>query len=232
MMARVFGLTVALGASAVVAHAESFWPRWQAPTDAHVQSVAPDVVLNGKRSRILQIDSSANVEAMLGFYRQQFGTRRVENKLGQAQIIAAREGEFFHTVQIERSGPGGAKATVITTAASPSLSKSTALHDTQAWLPADTKTLQTMESTDGGMRAVTVNAVNTQALQANRDQLLQAMQQRGFRLVREDKPKAVGAGVRDGVSLWLSAGEEQATVTVVDTGERRFVSIVRTKEAK
>lgn len=232
MSARVFVLCVALCTAAVAARAESFWPQWQAPTGARVQSVAPDVMLNGKRSRILQIDSAADVEAMLAFYRRQFGARRVENKVGQAQIIAARDGAFFHTVQIERSGPGGAKATVISTAASSGISKSAALTDTQSWLPAETKTLQTMESTEGGVRAVTVNASNTQALQANREQLLQALQQRGFRLVREDKPQAPNASAREGVSLWLSAQEEQATVTVVDTGERRFVSIVRTRESK
>jgi hypothetical protein len=211
---------------------EATWPQAIAPEGARVQSVAPDVVLNGKRSRILQIDTPGSVQSTLAFYRKQFGPRHVENAVIDAKVIATREGNFFHTVHIQRKGLEAVQITMITTVLAQQLSRSAALSDTQAWLPHETNTVQTMESTDGGVRSITITAVNQQGLQTNRDLLLEAMQQRGFRVMREDKLAAATAGLRSGVSLWLSSRDEEATVTVADTGEHRALSIVRTRQVK
>jgi hypothetical protein len=205
------------------------WPELSAPAGAAVSSVASDVVLNGQRSRILQVDAPSSPEAVLAFYREQFGARRVENKLGDTQVIASQQGSYFHTVQIRRSGLDAAQATLMTTLLGQRPSRSAALNDTQAWLPTETRTVQTMEADDAGTRSITLTAVNQQGLQTNRDSVMQAAAQRGFRITREDKLPASAQGLRDGVSLWLAARSEQAIVTVVDTGEQRALTIVRTR---
>jgi hypothetical protein len=153
----------------------------------------------------------------------------VENKLGDAQVIASQQGSHFHTVQIRKNGLETTQAAVITTLLGNKPSRSVALNDTQAWLPTETTTLQTLEADDAGTRSITLTAFNGQGLRTNRDLLLQAAAQRGFRLAREDKLPASTSGMRDGVSLWLSAKSEHAIVTVVDTGEQRALTIVRTR---
>jgi hypothetical protein len=216
--------------AAGAATAQTAYPALGAPAGARVVVVAPDVVLNGQRSRILQIDSRGGADALIAHYREQFGARRVENKLSDAQIVAARVGSFFHTVQVRRQGPEGARATIITTAVASMPSHSAAMKETQSWLPADSATQQTMESTDGGLRSITVAASNTHSVQGNRDLLLQTMTQRGLRLDNENKGDTPAAAGREAVALSLSSRDENVLLTVSDTGERRAVLIIRTRQ--
>jgi hypothetical protein len=221
----VAGLVGAGGA----AWAATPWPQWEAPAGARVQAVAPEVVLNARRSRILRIDSSESADNIVAFYRTRFGARRVENRVQGAQVIAARDGDFFHTVQVRTNAAGRAETTVITTDVAAGLQRSTVITDTESSLPADTKVVQTMESNDSGMRAVTVTATNGHDLKTNGDHLRRALAERGFRLVREEaaSPRAQAAS-----TMWLTGQGEEAIVTVVDTGDRRVVTVHRTKEPK
>jgi hypothetical protein len=208
-------------------HAATPWPQWEAPVGARVQSVAADVVLNSKRSRILRIDSNDGAESILAFYRTRLGTKQVENSVRGAQVIGAREGGFFHTVQVRTNAAGRAETTVITTALAEGLHRSAVVTDTESSLPADSTVLQTMESNDGGVRAVTVTAANGHDVKTNSDHLRRAFQSRGFRVVKED---STGAAARSGRVLWLSRQGEEAVVTVVDSGAHRAVTVHRTKE--
>jgi hypothetical protein len=206
------------------------WPQWEAPAGARIQAVAPDVVLNGKRSRILRIDSGESADSMLAFYRTRLGAKRVENRVHGAQVIAARDGGFFHTVQVRSNAAGRAETTVITTSLAEGLQRSAVVTDTENSLPAETTVVQTMESNDGGVRAVTVTAANSHDIKTNSDHVRRALQGRGFRVVKEE---AAGPAARAGNSIWLTAqGGEEAIVTVVDTGVHRAVTVHRTKEPK
>jgi hypothetical protein len=214
--------------SATGALAATPWPQWEAPAGARVQAVAPDVVLNGKRSRILRIDSGESADNLLAFYRAHFGAKRVENRVHGAQVIGAREGGFFHTVQVRTNAAGRAETTVITTSLAEGLQRSAVVTDTESSLPADSTVLQTMESNDGGVRAVTVTAANEHDVRTNSDHLRRALQARGFNVTKEE----AGATARAGSTMWLSAQGEEAIVTVVDTGAHRAVTVHRTKEPK
>jgi hypothetical protein len=227
---RLVACAVLAGACINASSKDSDWPELAAPAGATMSLVAHDIVLNGHRSRIVQVEAQGGAQELVAHYREQFGARRVENRVGDMQVIATQQGQHFHTVQVRRSGLDAAQATVVTTLIGPKPLRSAALNDTQAWLPTETKTLQTLEADDAGARSITVTAFNQQAMHTNRGLLLQAAEQRGFRLTHEDKLPAFSAGVRDGVSLWLSSKSEQAIVSVVDTGEQRAITIVRTRQ--
>jgi hypothetical protein len=216
------------GVAAVASNSE--WPQVHAPAGARVQTVANNVVLNGQKSRILQIDTNGSADSLMQFYREKFGARRVENRISNATVIASREGDFFHTVRIDSTGEGAAKAIWVSAALAVPASRSKALTDTQAWLPTETATLQSMESTDGGVRSVTLTAINKQAVRDNRELLLQATRQRGFRLLREQAAAAIRPGLQDGLTLWLDSKDEQVFIVIADTGERRTLSVVRTRQ--
>ena len=222
-------LAVWMGGVGGAALAATPWPQWEAPSGARVQAVAADVVLNGKRSRILRIDTGESAESILSFYRTRLGAKRVENRVHGAQVIAARDGGFFHTVQVRTNAAGRSETTVITTSLAEGLQRSAVVTDTESSLPAETTVIQTMESNDGGVRAVTVTAANSHDIKTNSDHLRRALQDRGFRVVKEE---ATGPTARAGNSIWLTAQGEEAIVTVVDTGAHRAVTVHRTKEPK
>jgi hypothetical protein len=222
-------LVACLLANAVGAWAATAWPQLETPAGARVQAVAPDAVINGNHSRILRIDTRDSAEAILAFYRARFGEKRVENRVQGAQVIAAREGGFFHTVQVKTNAAGRAEITVITTALSEGLQTSAVVSDTEHCLPADSTVLQTLESNDGGVRAVTVTAANSHDVKTNKHHLRSALQGRGFRIVNEEPITQAG---RAGSSMWLKGAGEEAMVTVLDTGAYRALTVHRTKDSK
>ena len=208
-----------LGAPA--AALDTAWPRLEAPPTARVSRVADDIVLNGKRSRVSRFEVHASEAEVLQFYRRRFAPGRVvENRINGSPVIATREGDHFHTVQLRAIDGGSVQATVITTALH-DVPPSAAAIDTERLLPADTAIVTTLQSDDAGRRSLLVVGLNRHSLQANREHLATALQQRGFRLIGGDA-----------LSFSFASPAEQAEVTLSDAGSHRSVLIHRTKELR
>lgn len=220
--------TAALLCAALPARAAD-WPEPKLPEGAAAEVVAPDMVLNGARSRVLRFQVDRTEAEVLEFYRRQFGAERVENTVRGLRVIATKTGEHFVTVQLKPSGPHAVEGTVMTTLLQGGPVRSAVASDTEKVLPADSHVLSRMQSDDAGQRAVLVTAANGNSLQANRNHVLKGLQDRGFRLVRED---AVPVQGRESISLVLVSGSEEATVSIADAGRYRSVVIQRTKEPK
>lgn len=203
------------------------WPAPPLPQDAQVEVVAQDMVLNGQPSRVLRFKASASQGELLDFYRQKFGAQRVEHRARDTRVIAARQGDHFITVQLRPLAGGQVQATVMTTLLRPA-SKSATAAATEKWLPPDTALLSTLQSNDGGKHSVMVVGANRSSLQANRDHVVAALQDRGFRVVKE-----AGAATqpRAALSLQLSSASEAVELTISDAGAYRALVINRTKEA-
>lgn len=205
------------------------WPELPLPEGVRAQSVAADSVLNGRRARILRAEFSGSVDDALAFYRAQFGRQHVENPLRDARVIAARQGDYFSTVQLRELAPGRVQATLMSTLMTGPGEHSRVLRDTQRLLPADSTVMNTMESSDDGRRAVMLTAMNAVDLQTNRDELVRGLRQRGLNLAREERaPLARGSAL----TLWAESAQEEATLSVIDAGEHRLVVINRVREAR
>jgi len=102
-LARSFAIVAGLGLlGAAAAGADPAWPAVETPPGAHIQTIANDLVLNGKPCRIFRFDVPGELDDILQFYRTQFRpTRAVETRLQDGRVIATRRGEHFHTVQLQ-----------------------------------------------------------------------------------------------------------------------------------
>lgn len=230
-MRRVPLRTLAVAAvlcTAMAARAQA-WPEVRLPEGAAAEIVAPDMVLNGARSRVLRFHTGQTEAEVLDFYRRQFGAERVENTVRGLRVIATKTGEHFVTVQLRPAGPHAVEGTVMTTLLQGGPVRSAVASDTEKVLPADSHVLSRMQSDDAGQRAVLVTAANANSLQVNRDHVLKGLQDRGFRLVREDAAAVQGHA---SISLVLVSGSEEASVSIADAGRYRSVVIQRTKEPK
>jgi hypothetical protein len=202
------------------------WPELELPSGGRAEVVAADTVLNGKRSRILKLSLPGTLDDALAFYRERFGKQHVVNSLRGSQVIAAKQGTFFQTVQLHAGALGHVEATVITTSLDSGDSRSAALQETQRGLPADSAVMQSMESRDGDRRSLMLTAANTVGLEANRDAVLQRLREHGLRVVREDKASPQGHPT---LTLWAEGPHEEATITLVDAGRYRTVLINRVR---
>ncbi|MFL6665198.1 MAG: hypothetical protein ACJ8G7_23765 [Rhizobacter sp.] len=234
---RALGALGAFGLAA--ASPADGWPTPGTPAGARIQVVADEMILNGRPCRVFRFDVRASDDEVLAFYRERFRTTRaVEARVKAHRVIATREGDYFHTVQLNPdAGARRVEGTVITTALRGQPERSSAAADIEAWLPADTAVLSTMQSSDGlrgHVRALTVVAVNRHSVQANRDHVAEALRQRGFRLVDGDTPATDTPAAHSpaSVSLTFASPTEEAALTISDAGLYRAVLIHRTKEAK
>ncbi len=234
-LAMRWALQVAFAGSicANTVHAAT-WPVLPTPEGAQVQTVASEVVLNGVPSRVVRFEVNDSAAGVLQFYRQQFGAQRVENKVQGHQIIATRQGDHFHTVQIKTVAAQRVHGTIMTSVvpgrtADVGAKRSAVAIDTEKLLPPDSSVLTQMQSNDDGKRALLMLATNQAGVRSNRDHVLRVLQQRGFRLVKEQPSRLQG---REVVQLMLDSPAEEAMVTISDAGGHRSVLINRTSDSK
>jgi hypothetical protein len=222
-LARSFAIVAGLGLLGAAFATAVPWPPLEMPAGARAESVAGDLVLNGKPCRIARFQVQGGLDEVLQFYRDRFrATRAVETRVKNQPVIATRRGDHFITVQLEPLA-GTVRGTIITTALRRDAGAVSASRDTEAWMPADTIVVSALQSSDAGRRSVTVVGINGNSIAANRSHVVGAVQQRGFRLVRED-----GAG--EGGSAWLAfrSPDEDAVLAFADAGAYRTVVVQRT----
>ena len=225
---------LAVAAWAVLVQAQTQMPAWpevKAPPNARIETIAGNMVLNGKPCRLTRFEVRASDAEVLAFYREQFGAKRVvENRVKNDPVIATRQGEHFVTVQLHALGAGTLQGTVMTTLLTAKAASSAVLVDTQKLLPTDSKVISTLQTDDAGKQSLMVVGVNQNSPRANRDHVLEAMLVRGFRLSKEDAP---AAGPQSAViSVHLSSPTEEASVTISDAGRYRSVLINRVRSTQ
>ncbi len=205
------------------------WPSLRYPDSARVQTVAQDMVLNGVPARVSRFEVRGDEAEVIEFYRRQFGGRRVENRVAGNFVMASQQANYFHTVQLKTTAPGQVQGTVMTNRVQGGGGKSAVALDTEKLLPPDTAVLSQMQSVDAGKQSMLLVAANKAGLQANRDHVVRALQGRGFRVIKDDQSAAAG---RPALLLTLTSNDEEAVVTVTDTGPYRSVLINRVRDAK
>jgi hypothetical protein len=207
------------------------WPEAKTPPEARVQSIANEMLLNGKPVRLLRFDTKESAADVLAFYRSAFGAQRVvENRLKDDRVIGTRQGDYFITVQLHALDLQTLQGTVMVSLLTATPSISPVMLDTQRVLPADTKVVSTVQTDDAGKRSLMLVAVNRNSVRANRDHLVAAMAERGFRVTRDDTPPT--SPEPTATTLQLAAQNEELSLTVSDAGAYRSVVIHRVREGK
>lgn len=226
----VRGGLLSLAVCSMTARADA-WPEVKVPPDAKMQTIASDMLLNGKPSRLARFELRSNDADVLAFYRTEFGAKRVvENRVKGDPVIATRQGDYFVTVQLHALDSRTVQGTVMTTLLTATPATSTVLIDTRKVFPPDTQVVSSVQTDDAGKRSLLVAGVNRNSVGANRDHVVDALLQRGFRLTKEDAPR--DAHEASSVSLQLSSPVEEATVTISNAGAHRGVVINRVREGK
>lgn len=204
------------------------WPQPTWPAEARPELVAADSVLNGKHSRIWQARLSGTRAEAEQFFSQQLGAQRVRQQLRGNTVLAARQGDFFITVQLKEQ-LGQVQAQVMATSLREPVARSRALQDTLSWLPPETGVVQTLESSDEGRRGLTVTAMGQSSIEHLGDALSQHLRRRGWQ-PRQERVMT-GAG-RQALQISAQGNGEDVLVIVADQGDHRSVVIQRNKEAR
>jgi hypothetical protein len=86
-------------------HADS-WPQPPPPPGAASNEIAKRMIFNGIDMRAQVFQSDRRAADVIAYYQQLWKPDVVVNKLGNAQVIAHKDGDYFITVQVSDYGSG------------------------------------------------------------------------------------------------------------------------------
>ncbi len=88
-----------------VAHASS-WPNPPLPSGTRTDDVAQHIVFNGLDMHAQTFTSPHSQDELVDFYRKAWDKEVVVNRLGPAEVIGHRDGDYYITVQVSSTGAG------------------------------------------------------------------------------------------------------------------------------
>jgi len=208
MMQRVIKSMLMLGCL-IALPAWADWPEIPYPWDAKVESIGEQVRLNGVPMRMRQVIFNQSTQETVRFYRERLGPKLAEEKLaGGERILAQGRGDYFITLRI-RPVSGNTSMALI------SVSDMRAAREASGRplgfiLPADSRVLSDMESTDAGKQSRQLVFQNQLDINTNRSSLARELQSRGYRPDATPSRKTPDAEV-----LYFQGEKREAQLTLV-----------------
>lgn len=96
---------IAFALLSYTAHASS-WPSAPVPSGTRTDEVAQHIVFNGLDMRAQTFVSTRSQDELIAFYRKAWDKEVVVNRMGSAEVIGHRDGDYYITVQVSSSGSG------------------------------------------------------------------------------------------------------------------------------
>lgn len=210
MKQLAFALVIVLACAA--ARAGAPWPAVPLPEDATRYDIGQQMTVNGMPLRMQGFLSPSTPEAVAAWLRHQ-GKPLVQDRIGAKLVLGRVEGEFYVTVQLEGAG-SGTRGLVAVSHLKAGYEHYPAAREAAERLlqrlPAGSRLVSQMSSSDAGRLARYVVLANDQPVALNRDRLVALMREDGLQLQREARP-AAGA---DGTTLLFQAAGREANAIV------------------
>jgi hypothetical protein len=173
-------------ASTTHANAQT-WPVVPLPPGTQAHEVGQQLVVNGSPMRVQAFMSERGTDELVEWFKQKLGGGVVTNKLGNKTILGRAEGEFFETIQIESDARGTHGVVAVSHLRGTREAQGQSQERFQrllARMPADTKVVTEMASTDLGKNANYLVVNNTQTEAINRERITRLMVEDGYTLER------------------------------------------------
>jgi hypothetical protein len=179
MIRRAFNGMVMLGCL-VPLYSKADWPEIPFPGGTRVESIGEQVRLNGVPMRMHRVYLNESAEKSIRFYRERLGPKLAEQALpGGERILAQGRGDYFITLRIR---PVSRNASVALISVSDVRAARDAADRPLGFnLPADSRVLSDMESTDAGKRSRQLVFQNRLDINTNRSSLVRELLARGYR---------------------------------------------------
>ncbi len=185
------------------------WPEIPFPEGARVEAIGEQVRLNGVPMRMFQVQLKQDTEQSIHFYRDRLGPKLAEQPLmGGESILSQARGDYFITLRI-RPVAGNASMALVSIsdvrAAKEMVNRPLGFN-----LPAESRVLSDMESTDAGKRSRQLVFNNRLDLDTNRDSLVRELLARGYR------PDNIPSQKKPDAEVWYFQGDKrEAQLTLV-----------------
>jgi hypothetical protein len=184
------------------------------PQGAKLLYVASDMAMNGVPMSIKEMRTKDSPDAVLAFYRREWGGRRpgfFENPLEEWRTIATMEGPCYYTAQVRAQGSG--TYALLGVSRRPNVAPRPRGENFP--MPSGSRVFNDLAHRDGPKKGRTVLLTNTQAPDANVLFYRQTFEAGGW-IALVDRMVATNKGPAH-VMLWRR-GLEEASITVQQSG--------------
>jgi catechol 2,3-dioxygenase-like lactoylglutathione lyase family enzyme len=189
--------------------ARADWPEIPFPEGTTIESVGEQVRLNGVPMRMHRLHLQESAEKSIRFYRDHLGPRLAEQALpGGERILSQGRGDYFITLRIRPISKNTSIALV--SVSDVRAAKEAANRPLGFNLPADSRVLSDMESTDAGKRSRQLVFHNHFDLETNRNSLARELLARGFQPDNTPSRKKMNSEV-----LYFQGDRREAQLTLV-----------------
>lgn len=190
-----------------------------------VESIANDILLNGRRSRIERSVYAMSIDDSAQLFTEAIGRLHQVQGKGSVRLVSGRHKDHFVTVRLERLDEKETAATVMTTALSGGQLRVDA--STRQWLPIGSSVVSSMLSNDPGRSSLVLIAASRIDLYSLREAFMANAKQDGFKVIHQADHASAGMA---GWVATLDGTHEQVLVTIDDVGAARSIVIQRTRE--
>lgn len=215
------------------------WPKVKLPEGAASFPVGEQMTVNGMPMRIEGFVIRKAPLDTAQWFRQSMGKPLMENMVGNKLVLGRGEGKFYITVQLETAGPdgGSTRGTVAVTdvqGAHDHRDDTAALNARMLGrLPAGSRLLNQMSSSDYGKLASYFVAENGHSQELNRRQLIDNLRAEGLALERESKldPKSAPSlpvEMMQGRTLYFKGNGKEATAVIRPGAEGKTNIVLNT----
>lgn len=218
-------LLLALWSGAAFAAAPKPWPGVALPPGISVFGVDSATVVNGTPMRMQGFTAPQSPAQLAAWYRNSLGQPLVENQLGPKLVLGQARGEYFISVQLEAIG-SGTRAVVAVTHLKAGFEQQGANAAADARLssrmPAGTRVVSRLASSDGGRNASHVVLSNGHSEELNRERLIGMLREDGLKLERDARPdpeRATG-------STLMFKGRGREAMAVITRGRDNLTTII------
>jgi hypothetical protein len=186
--------------------AEPAWPAVSLPEGVQRYDIGEQISADGTPLRIQGFVSPRPAAELAGWFRGRLGKPLVENTVAGKLVLGRPQGDFYLTVQLEQLARGtrGLVAVSHQKAAHeryPALREAT--ERLLQRLPAGSRVVSQMSSTEGGRLSRYVVLANPHGVELNRGRVVDMLREDGLALQREARPAAGPNGARDGRTLFF-----------------------------
>lgn len=214
------------------------WPLLALPKGIKTFDVGTQLSVNGLPMRIMGFVTDQSVTKTVDGFRTMFGSRVVENTLGDKRVIGQAQGNYYVTVQIEAASKlaanGTAKGIIAVTHLSGAIQEKARVQESAAkwrdYFPAGTKVISQMASEDHKKSAFHIVLSNQQSETLNEQNLIAALEAQDFVLERKvvatDKiNEQLASSMQGGRTLFFKGHNKEATAMIV-RDQKGLTSIV------
>lgn len=208
-MTRYFFESLAMLGCLLPLAAMAGWPEIPFPEGARVASIGEQTRLNGVPMRMFQVSFKQRAEQSIHFYRDRLGQKLAEEILpGGEHILAQARGDYFITLRIRPVSLN--TSTALVSISDVRAAKEASNRPLGFNLPAGSRVLSDLESTDAGKRSRQLVFQNRLDQETNRDALARELIALGYRPDSHSAQKQPGPTV-----LYYQGDKREARLTLV-----------------